>query len=78
MKGKLPRITAGKVTRVLENVGFVLVRQSGSHRIYKNSEGKRVCTVSLKKGSPPNGLKKHPHRRGLDGRTVQRTGGVDI
>ena len=42
MKGKLPRITAGKVTGVLEKVGFVLVRQSGSHRIYKNSEGKRV------------------------------------
>jgi len=42
MKGKLPRITAGKVTRVLENMGFVPVRQSGSHKIYKNSEGKRV------------------------------------
>ena len=79
MKGKLPRITAGKVTRVLEKVGFVLVRQSGSHRIYKNSEGKRVTVpVSLKKGSPPKGLKKHPQRCGLDGRTVQRTGGVDI
>jgi len=42
MKGKLPRTTAGKVTRVLEKAGFVLVRQSGSHKIYKNSEGKRV------------------------------------
>jgi len=42
MKGELPRITAGKATRVLEKVGFVLVRQSGSHRIYKNSEGNRV------------------------------------
>jgi len=78
MKGKLPRITAGKVTRVPEKVGFVLVRQSGSHRIYKNSEWKRVTVPSLKKGFPPKGLKKHPRRCGLDGRTVQRTGGVDI
>ena len=78
MKGKLPRITAGKVTRVLEKVGFVPVRQSGSHRIYKNSEGKRATIVSLKKGSPLKGLKKYPYRCGLDGRTVQRTGGVDI
>ena len=42
MKGKLPRITAGKVIKVLERAGFVLVRQSGSHKIYKNSEGRRV------------------------------------
>jgi len=42
MSGKLPRITADKVIRVLEKVGFVCVRQSGSHMIYKNREGKRV------------------------------------
>lgn len=42
MSGKLPRITADKVVRVLEKIGFVCVRQSGSHMIYKNDEGKRV------------------------------------
>lgn len=42
MKGKLPRITAGKVTRVLEKAGFVLVHQIRSHKIYKNSEEKSV------------------------------------
>jgi len=42
MSGKLPRITADKVIRVLEKVGFACVRQSGSHMIYKNREGKRV------------------------------------
>lgn len=42
MTEKLPRISADKVVRVLEQVGFVLVRQSGSHRIYKNKEGRRV------------------------------------
>jgi len=42
MKGKLPRVTASKVIRVLEKIGFYLARQSGSHKIYKNSEGRRV------------------------------------
>ena len=28
--------------KVLERIGFFFVRQSGSHRIYKNKEGKRV------------------------------------
>jgi predicted RNA binding protein YcfA (HicA-like mRNA interferase family) len=35
MREKLPRVPADKVTKVLERVGFVLVRQSGSHKIYK-------------------------------------------
>jgi len=42
MNEKLPRITADRAIKVLEKVGFVLVRQSGSHKIYKNNEGKRV------------------------------------
>lgn len=42
MSEKLPRVAAGKVVKVLERIGFVCVRQSGSHRIYRNSEGKRV------------------------------------
>lgn len=42
MSPQLPRITAAQVVRVLEKQGFTLVRQSGSHKIYKNSEGKRV------------------------------------
>lgn len=37
---KLPR--AKEVDRVLRSLGFELVRQSGSHAIYKNSVGKRV------------------------------------
>jgi len=42
MSEKLPRVTAEEVIRVLEQIGFSLVRQSGSHKIYKNREGKRV------------------------------------
>ena len=42
MREKLPRVSAGKVIKVLEHIGFVLVRQSGSHKIYKNRDGKRA------------------------------------
>jgi predicted RNA binding protein YcfA (HicA-like mRNA interferase family) len=39
---KLPRVTARKITGVLEKAGFSLARQSGSHMIYKNASGRRV------------------------------------
>jgi predicted RNA binding protein YcfA (HicA-like mRNA interferase family) len=45
MSEKLPRITAGKIIKVLQKRGFICVRQSGSHKIFKKKEGKRV-TVS--------------------------------
>ena len=49
MSQRLPRVTADKVIRVIEKVGFTLARQSGSHKIYRNSAGKRV-TVPYHKG----------------------------
>ncbi|KKT89055.1 MAG: hypothetical protein UY32_C0023G0013 [Candidatus Jorgensenbacteria bacterium GW2011_GWC1_48_8] len=42
MSKELPRVTAKEIIAVLEKAGFVLTRQSGSHRIYKNAGGKRV------------------------------------
>ena len=42
MMEKLPRVTAAETIKVLERAGFLLVRQSGSHKIYKNKEGKRA------------------------------------
>ena len=42
MTEKLPRITAADAIKALEKAGFFLARQSGSHKIYKNTEGKRV------------------------------------
>ena len=49
MSGKLPRVTAAEVVRVLERSGFLLVRQSGSHKIFRNAEGKRA-TVPFHSG----------------------------
>jgi len=42
MSDKLPRVTAAEVIKTLEKTGFFCSRQSGSHKIYKNKEGKRV------------------------------------
>ena len=42
MSQRLSRVTAAEVIKVLEHAGFSLARQSGSHKIYKNQEGRRV------------------------------------
>jgi len=42
MTDKLPRVSAADAVRVLEKAEFNLVRQSGSHKIFKNAEGKRA------------------------------------
>ena len=39
---KQPRLTARQVAGALEKAGFLLSRQSGSHKIYRNAAGKRV------------------------------------
>lgn len=39
---KLPRLTAKDIIKILEKKEFVLVRQSGSHMIYRNKEGIRA------------------------------------
>ncbi len=49
MSQRLPRVTANDVIKALEKLGFGLSRQSGSHRIYKNLQGRRV-TVPYHKG----------------------------
>jgi predicted RNA binding protein YcfA (HicA-like mRNA interferase family) len=42
MTEKLPKTTAAETIRALEKAGFFFSRQSGSHKIYKNKEGKRT------------------------------------
>ena len=42
MTEKLPRITAAETIKALEKTGFSFSRQSGSHKICKNKEGKRT------------------------------------
>jgi len=42
MSPRLPRVTAAQIMRVLRERGFEEIRASGSHRILRNTEGKRV------------------------------------
>jgi len=49
MSEKLPRVTANEMIKIVEKLGFHLSRQSGSHKIYKNNEGKRV-TIAYHSG----------------------------
>jgi predicted RNA binding protein YcfA (HicA-like mRNA interferase family) len=49
MSEKLPRVTANEMIKIIERLGFHLSRQSGSHKIYKNDEGKRV-TIAYHSG----------------------------
>jgi predicted RNA binding protein YcfA (HicA-like mRNA interferase family) len=46
---RLPRVTAQDIIRAIERKGFALIRQSGSHKIYKNSQGVRI-TVPFHSG----------------------------
>ncbi|OGN02312.1 MAG: hypothetical protein A2655_03805 [Candidatus Yanofskybacteria bacterium RIFCSPHIGHO2_01_FULL_43_42] len=39
---RLPRLTAKQIISILEKRGFKLARQSGSHKIFRNPEGKRI------------------------------------
>jgi predicted RNA binding protein YcfA (HicA-like mRNA interferase family) len=49
MSEKLPRVTANEIIKIVEKLGFRFSRQSGSHKIYKNAEGKRV-TIAYHSG----------------------------
>ena len=42
MTPRLPRRTAVEVRRAIEKAGFKLVRQSGSHQIFRNEAGRRI------------------------------------
>ena len=50
MNPRSPRVTASEVIRGLEKLGYELVRQSGSHKVYRNKAGKRV-TVPFHAGN---------------------------
>jgi predicted RNA binding protein YcfA (HicA-like mRNA interferase family) len=38
----MAELTARRVMRALERAGFVLVRQRGSHRIYRDTAGRQL------------------------------------
>jgi predicted RNA binding protein YcfA (HicA-like mRNA interferase family) len=53
--GSVPVLKPAEVSRLLEQLGFVMVRQRGSHAQYRHPDG-RGTTVPLHKGrdiAPP-------------------------
>ena len=42
MSGKLPRIDSSKMLKILNRLGFKVVRQSGSHMILRDEKGTRI------------------------------------
>lgn len=44
MGGMLPVLKSREVVKILSNLGFVMVRQSGSHQQFRHSDG-RATTV---------------------------------
>ncbi|ABB56900.1 type II toxin-antitoxin system HicA family toxin [Synechococcus elongatus] len=46
---KLPRVSSREVIRALERLGFVLIRQTGSHVVLKKvtAEGEIGCVVPV-------------------------------
>jgi len=59
MASKLPQLKARQVIKVLEHIGYVHIRQTGSHAVFKHPDG-RWTTVSVhpSKTVPPGTLRK--------------------
>ena len=49
MSPKLPRRTAVEVRKAIEKKEFRLVRQSGSHQVFRNDAGVRITLPAPKK-----------------------------
>ena len=49
MSETIPRLNASQAIKIVEKAGFVLMRQSGSHKIYKNEKGTRI-TIPYHRG----------------------------
>ena len=47
--GKIPILKPQEVVRILKNLGFVEVRQKGSHKQFRHQDG-RATTVPFHKG----------------------------
>ena len=72
MSPRLPRVTASDIVRLLKRRGFAFSRQSGSHAIYKDAQGRRV-TVPVHAGKilHPKVLKNILNDAELDARDLE-------
>ena len=50
MSPRLPAVTAGRVVRVAERLGFVFDRQKGGHAVYYRERDKARVVIPMHKG----------------------------
>jgi predicted RNA binding protein YcfA (HicA-like mRNA interferase family) len=50
MEGRLPRVNADEIIRVLKKRGFVKVDQSGSHQKWRNPDNGRQTIIAYHRG----------------------------
>jgi len=50
MAGKLPRLSASEVARILEHHGFIRVSQRGSHQKWRHPDTRKQVIVPFHKG----------------------------
>lgn len=66
MSEKLPVISGKDFIRILESIGFVVIRINGSHHRLRHPDG-RITTVPLHKNDPlPKGLLRKILREDLE------------
>jgi len=47
MSGRLPQVRPKQLIRVLQRMGFILRRQTGSHAIFRHPETKAIAVVPI-------------------------------
>jgi predicted RNA binding protein YcfA (HicA-like mRNA interferase family) len=50
MAGRLPRLTAIEITKILERYNFVLLSQRGSHQKWRNPQNGKQVIIPYHKG----------------------------
>jgi len=67
MSPKLPQLSAREIVRIVEKQGFVFHHQTGSHAIYKHTDGRRACIPMHAARTLSVGLlRKILHEAGID------------
>ncbi|MBE0431436.1 MAG: type II toxin-antitoxin system HicA family toxin [Dehalococcoidia bacterium] len=74
MAGKLPKLQAYEVITILEQHGFILVSQRGSHQKWRNEDTGKQVIVSFHKGKqlPAGTLKSIVEGSGVPEERFQR------
>lgn len=47
MSSRLPQVKSKKLIRVLERMGFILRRQTGSHAIFRHPQNRNIAVVPI-------------------------------